>query len=99
MNFGIAITPEMRALFPGYSDYDIARHYQTVATTQEAAMATKEPINQPLLGIDIATEGAIILRYINGEGQRVTLDLTAIIEEKVEAGVRAHVQALHGHSL
>ena len=62
-------------------------------------MTTKEPINQPMLGIDIKSEGAIILRYINDEGQRVTLDLTAIIEEKAEAAVQAHVQKLHGHSL
>ena len=62
-------------------------------------MTTKEPINQPILGIDIKSEGAIILRYINDEGQRVTLDLTAIIEEKAEAAVQAHVQKLHGHSL
>ena len=62
-------------------------------------MATKEHISQPLLGIDLKSEGAVILRYINGEGQRVTLDLTAIIEEKVEAAVQAHVQKLHGHSL
>ena len=99
MNFGIAITPEMRALFPGYSDYDIARHYKSVATTQEVTMATKEPINQPLLGINIATEGAIILRYINGEGQRVTLDLSAIIEQKVDEGIQEHMRKWHGHVL
>ena len=62
-------------------------------------VATKEPINQPLLGIDIKAEGAIIIRYVNGEGQRVTLDLTAIIEEKVEAGIAAHMEKYHGHQI
>ena len=57
----------------------------------------KEHIDQ--LGISVAPDGSIICRYVNGEGQRVTLDLTAIIEERAEAAVQAHVQKLHGHSL
>ena len=60
-------------------------------------VATKEHIDQ--LGISVASGGSLIVRYINGEGQRVTLDLTAIIEEKAEAAVAAHVRHLHGHSL
>ena len=60
-------------------------------------MATKEHIDQ--LGISVAPNGSLVVRYINDDGQRVTLDLTAIIEEKVEAGIAAHVRHLHGHSL
>ncbi len=71
----------------------------TSAEWESDRMATKEPINQPLLGIDIQSEGAIVIRYINGEGQRVTLDLTAIIEEKVEAGIAQHMAKYHGHQL
>ena len=71
----------------------------TTSAEWESPVATKEPINQPLLGIDIQSEGAIVIRYINGEGQRVTLDLTAIIEEKAAEAVHKHVQHLHGHSL
>jgi hypothetical protein len=60
-------------------------------------MATKEHLDQ--MGISVAPNGSLIVRYINGEGQKVTLDLTAIIEEKVEAGVRAHMEKYHGHQL
>ncbi len=60
-------------------------------------MATKEHLDQ--LGISVAPNGSLVVRYINGEGQKVTIDLTAIIEEKAEAAVAAHVQKLHGHSL
>ena len=71
----------------------------TTSAEWESPVATKEPINQPLLGIDIQSEGAIVLRYINGEGQRGTLDLTALIEQKADEAVMAHVRHLHGHSL
>ena len=69
----------------------------TSAEWESTRMATKEHIDQ--LGISVAPDGSLVVRYINGDGQRVTLDLTAIIEEKVEAAVQAHVQKLHGHSL
>ena len=58
---------------------------------------TKEHLDQ--MGISVAPNGSLVIRYINGEGQRVTLDLTAIIEQKAEEAVQAHVQKLHGHSL
>mgnify|MGYP001592309407 CR=1 FL=1 len=57
----------------------------------------KEHIDQ--LGISVAPDGSIICRYVNGEGQREAINLTAIIEEKVEAGIAAHMRAYHGHSL
>jgi hypothetical protein len=57
----------------------------------------KEHIDQ--MGISVAPNGSLVIRYINGDGQRVTLDLTAIIEEKVEAGIKAHMQHLHGHQI
>ena len=60
-------------------------------------VATKEHIDQ--LGISVASDGSLVVRYINGEGQRVTLDLTAIIEEKVEAGIQEHMRKWHGHVL
>ena len=60
-------------------------------------MTTKEHIDQ--LGISVAPNGSLVVRYINSDGQRVTLDLTAIIEEKVEAGIAAHMQKYHGHQL
>mgnify|MGYP001605278461 FL=1 len=60
-------------------------------------MATKEHIDQ--LGISVAPDGSIICRYVNGDGQRVTLDLTAIIEEKVEVGIAQHMEKFHGHQL
>jgi hypothetical protein len=64
---------------------------------ERRSMATKEHLDQ--MGISVAPNGSIIVRYINGDGQRVTLDLTAIIEEKVEAGIAAHDQKRHGHQL
>ena len=60
-------------------------------------MTTKEHLDQ--MGISVAPNGSLVIRYINGDGQRVTLDLTAIIEQKVEESVRAHEQKLHGHQL
>ena len=95
--FRIIVTPEMRGLFPGYSDYDIARHYKSVATTQEVTMATKEHLDQ--MGISVAPNGSLVVRYLNQEGQKVTLDLTAIIEEKVDAGMQEHMRKWHGHVL
>ena len=62
-----------------------------------AEMTTKEHLDQ--MGISVAPNGSLVIRYINGDGQRVTLDLTAIIEEKVEVGVQEHVRKLHGHTL
>ena len=62
-----------------------------------AEMTTKEHLDQ--MGISVAPNGSLVVRYINGDGQRVTLDLTAIIEEKVEVGVQEHVRKLHGHTL
>ena len=64
---------------------------------ERRSMTTKEHIDQ--LGISVAPDGSIICRYVNGEGQRVTLDLTAIIEEKVEAGIAQHMEKFHGHQL
>ncbi len=69
----------------------------TSAEWESTRMATKEHIDQ--LGISVAPNGSLVVRYINGEGQRVTLDLTAIIEEKVEAGVAQHMAKYHGHQL
>ncbi len=63
----------------------------------QEAMATKEHIDQ--LGISVAPNGSLVVRYINGDGQRVTLDLTAIIEEKVEAGIKVHMEKYHGHQI
>ena len=60
-------------------------------------MTTKEHLDQ--MGISVAPNGSLVVRYINGEGQRVTLDLSAIIEQKAEEAVQVHVQKLHGHSL
>ena len=60
-------------------------------------VATKEHLDQ--LGISVAPDGSLIVRYINSEGQKVTLDLTAIIEEKVEAGIAAHMEKYHGHQI
>lgn len=60
-------------------------------------MTTKEQLDQ--MGISVAPNGSLVVRYINGDGQRVTLDLTAIIEEKADEAVKRHVQHLHGHSL
>ena len=60
-------------------------------------MTTKEHLDQ--MGISVAPNGSLVVRYINGEGQRVTLDLTALIEEKADEAVQAHVRHLHGHSL
>ena len=60
-------------------------------------MTTKEHIDQ--MGISVAPNGSLVVRYINGDGQRVTLDLTAIIEEKVDAGIKAHAEKYHGHQL
>ena len=97
MSFRIVITPEMRGRFPGFSDYEIACHYRTVATTQKVEMMTKEHLDQ--MGISVAPNGSLVIRYINGEGQRVTFDLTAIIEQKVAEGIHAHMEAYHGHSL
>lgn len=62
-----------------------------------STMATKEHIDQ--MGILVAPNGSLIVRYVNGDGQKVTLDLSAIIEEKAEAAVMEHVRKLHGHSL
>ena len=64
---------------------------------EKNAMTTKEHLDQ--LGISVAPNGSLVVRYINGDGQRVTLDLTAIIEEKAAAAVMEHVRKLHGHSL
>ena len=69
----------------------------TSAEWERWPVATKEHIDQ--MGISIAPNGSLIVRYINGDGQKVTLDLSAIIEEKAEAAVQAHVRHLHGHSL
>lgn len=55
--------------------------------------------NLDQMGISVAPNGSLVIRYINGDGQRVTLDLTAIIEEKVDAGIRAHAEKYHGHQL
>ncbi len=60
-------------------------------------MATKEHLDQ--LGISVAPDGSIICRYVNGEGQREAINLTAIIEQKANEAVQAHVRFLHGHSL
>jgi hypothetical protein len=57
----------------------------------------KEHLDQ--MGISIAPNGSLVIRYLNGEGQKVTLDLTAIIEEKAEAAVAEHIRRLHGHTL
>ena len=69
----------------------------TSAEWESDRMATKEHIDQ--LGISVVPNGSLIVRYINGDGQRVTLDLTAIIEEKVEAGIAAHMEKYHGHQI
>ena len=60
-------------------------------------MATKEHLDQ--MGISVAPNGSLVIRYINGEGQKVTLDLTAIIEEKVASGIEAHMLKYHGHQI
>ena len=60
-------------------------------------VATKEHMDQ--LGISVAPNGSLVVRYINGDGQRVTLDLTAIIEQAADEAIKAHVRHLHGHSL
>lgn len=61
------------------------------------SMTTKEHIDQ--LGISVAPDGSLVVRYINGDGQRVTLDLSAYIEQKAEESVQAHVRHLHGQSI
>ena len=58
---------------------------------------TKEHLDQ--MGISVAPNGSLVIRYINGDGQRVTLDLTAIIEQKVDEGIARHDQKRHGHQL
>ena len=58
---------------------------------------TKEHLDQ--MGISVAPNGSLVIRYINGDGQRVTLDLTAIIEQKVDEGVARHMEKFHGHQL
>ena len=60
-------------------------------------VTTKEHIDQ--LGISVAPDGSIICRYVNGEGQREAINLTAIIEQAADEAVKAHVRHLHGHSL
>ncbi len=60
-------------------------------------MTIKEHLVQ--MGISIASNGSLVIRYINGEGQRVTLDLTAIIEQKVAEGIEEHMRKWHGHVL
>ena len=61
-------------------------------------MATEQHLTQPM-GISVAPDGSLVVRYINDDGQKVTLDLTAIIEEKVEAGIAAHMEKYHGHQI
>lgn len=61
------------------------------------SMATRENLDQP--GISVAPNGSLVVRYINGDGQRVTLDLSAYIEQKAEESVQAHVRHLHGQSI
>ena len=60
-------------------------------------MTAKEHIDQ--LGISVAPDGAIICRYVNGEGQREAINLTAIIEQAADEAVKAHIRHLHGHSI
>ena len=93
----VTVTPALRILHPGLSDSDIARHYRDVATAREARMITKEHLDQ--MGISVAPDGSLVVRYLNQEGQKVTLDLTAIIEEKVDAGMQEHMRKWHGHVL
>ena len=64
---------------------------------ERRSMTTKEHIDQ--LGISVAPDGSIICRYVNGDGQREAINLTAIIEQAADAAVQAHVRHLHGHSL
>ena len=60
-------------------------------------MTTKEHMDQ--LGISVAPGGSLVVRYINGEGQREAINLTAIIEQAADEAVKAHVRHLHGQSL
>ena len=60
-------------------------------------VATKEHIDQ--LGISVAPNGSLVVRYINGDGQRVTLDLSAYIEFRVENGIQEHMRTYHGHQI
>jgi len=60
-------------------------------------MPIKEQIDT--MGVSVADDGHIVVRYINGGGQRVMIDLTAIIEQKAEEAVAAHVSKLHGHQV
>ena len=81
-----------------------SKNFHKLFTTQfstvlaeKSAMATKEHIDQ--IGISVAPDGSIIVRYIDGDGQKAAMNLTAIIEQAADEAVKAHVRHLHGHSL
>lgn len=69
----------------------------TTSAEWENPVATKEHLIPT--GVSVAPNGSIIVRYFNSDGQHVILDLTAIIEEKVEAGIAAHMRTYHGHQI
>ena len=51
------------------------------------------------VGISVDPIGRLILKFLDKDGQRVTLDLTSEIERIADEKVKAHLHALHGHQI
>lgn len=61
-----------------------------------------EPVRS-ISGVTLASDGKLIARSIDDKGQRMEIDLTAIItdlaEQAAERKVQEHMKAFHGHQL
>ena len=60
-------------------------------------MATSEQLGQ--MGVVPNENGDLILRYLDQDGRKVTLNLTDYIRSLAQAAVDEHKQQLHGHQI
>lgn len=57
-------------------------------------------LDQPSqMGVSLGPDGRLIVRYLDKDGQKIILDLTAAIEEIAERKVQEHMKAWHNHQL
>lgn len=59
-----------------------------------------EPPKTPFIGpLSVDGEGRLVLRYVDTDGQRITMDLTREIERIAALKVAEHMKSYHGHQL